>query len=572
MPPTGRLIPIPSRPMSGSISFVDNNGQTNNPLATLSISSTGADFMRLAFSEAGLANAPWMDYTTQQKLDLTFQGYGAITAWVEFADLAGNIQTTHAHATTILNKSFDNPLTVAPQVDLILPNNGPAIEFTRFYQPRSDYTGPLGRKWSHKYNMFLTFYDSSDIVLCDGDLTNFYFKRQADGSFLPWDFGSNQKLIARYDTLLQLPDTTWQLTALQSRNRYIFDATGKLIKLIDLKGNEIDFTYSTAGLLTEIAASASLFLNLAYNDSGLLSQITDNYGRAVSYGYLGDSLPQLAAVTDVNGKITQYQYSNDNITQITTPDGHSILYHVDVNQLIDSVQRSDGAFSDTLNYTLGGDNYQITDANGKTTTDYYNNSRKITEIVYPDGGTKFINYNSSGLITNATDENGNTVNFGLDAKGNITQVTDPEGNQVNIAYDPVVNKVTKITDAKNNSTVIAYDTQGNPVSLTDRKGNSYNCEYDHNGHMTQQTDPLNNQTSYAYNTDGSLSSIVDALNNQTNFAWTNGNLSSFTDSLQNQWSRTYDNFGNTLTETDPLGNTNTYARNQNGDITTLPTR
>lgn len=92
-------------PASGSIALAGGISSTNDPTPQLEISSTGADQMRLALSEAGLANAPWVQYAAQyDQFDISEGGQGDKTLWIEFKDRAGNIQTQHAFTTVY----FDN--------------------------------------------------------------------------------------------------------------------------------------------------------------------------------------------------------------------------------------------------------------------------------------------------------------------------------------------------------------------------------------------------------------------------------------------------------------------------------
>lgn len=88
-------------PETGSVSISDNEGYTNQAKPTLNLASTGAAYMRFAFSEEGLAAATWFPfYSAYNGFDISTGGEGTKTVWVEYKELAGNIQTVHAGDST----------------------------------------------------------------------------------------------------------------------------------------------------------------------------------------------------------------------------------------------------------------------------------------------------------------------------------------------------------------------------------------------------------------------------------------------------------------------------------------
>ncbi len=98
-------------PASGNIAVAGGATSTHDPTPELVINSTGADFMRLALSESGLAAAHWIKFTDQyDELNISGGGNGAKTIWIEFQDRAGNIQTQHASVSVLYDNtvlSFD---------------------------------------------------------------------------------------------------------------------------------------------------------------------------------------------------------------------------------------------------------------------------------------------------------------------------------------------------------------------------------------------------------------------------------------------------------------------------------
>jgi hypothetical protein len=93
-------------PASGSIALEEGGSSNNDPTPNLVIGSTGADQMRLALSETGLATAIWVDYAIRyDEFDISSGGNGLKTVWIEFRDRAGNIQSQHDSTNVNYNNS-----------------------------------------------------------------------------------------------------------------------------------------------------------------------------------------------------------------------------------------------------------------------------------------------------------------------------------------------------------------------------------------------------------------------------------------------------------------------------------
>jgi len=89
-------------PATGSITISDNQGYTNQKKPTLQLFSEGVAYMRFSLSEEGLATATWFPFSeTYNGFDISVEDEGAKTVWVEFKDLAGNIQKILASDSTV---------------------------------------------------------------------------------------------------------------------------------------------------------------------------------------------------------------------------------------------------------------------------------------------------------------------------------------------------------------------------------------------------------------------------------------------------------------------------------------
>lgn len=105
-------------PATGTITISDTQGYTNQAKPTLKLASTGAAYMRFALSEEALSATSWLVFAeTYNDFDISAGGEGAKTVWVEFKDMAGNIQTTHSSDSTMYD-------TTPPTVSSTSPTNG----------------------------------------------------------------------------------------------------------------------------------------------------------------------------------------------------------------------------------------------------------------------------------------------------------------------------------------------------------------------------------------------------------------------------------------------------------------
>lgn len=114
-------------PSIGYILVNDLAGYTSDNTPLIDVSSDSADFMRFALEEADLPNSSWVNYADlYDGVDISIYGDGSVTIWVEFKDIAGNIQSTHASDDTNYDSnglSFDIEYFADASFDQTLGNN-----------------------------------------------------------------------------------------------------------------------------------------------------------------------------------------------------------------------------------------------------------------------------------------------------------------------------------------------------------------------------------------------------------------------------------------------------------------
>jgi len=182
------------------------------------------------------------------------------------------------------------------ETDLLITARGLPLSFTRFYNSRDDYIGPLGKGWTHTYNSRLD-YDNNIITIKWHDGRVDKYADVGDGNYLPF----YQDL---YDSITHNPDGSWQVTK-KDLSVYSFDETGRLITVSDKNNNTIALSYteiSDPNLVTGITDPVGRQLILSYTN-GLLTQITDPNERTLEFVYTAGKLTEVKDI--LNNVITE---------------------------------------------------------------------------------------------------------------------------------------------------------------------------------------------------------------------------------------------------------------------------
>lgn len=460
--------------------------------------------------------------------------------------------------------------------DLYIPGKGLPLNFTRTYNSRDTYEGPLGYGWTHSYNIFLKEDSSGNVRERDEDGSLIIFTKNPDGSY--------SSPAGNYDSLTK--DSNGYTLRRKYGTIYNFNTTGKLTSIIDPNSNQTTLTY-TGNKLTTITDASGRQITLTYDSSSRITTLTDPLGRQTTYSY--DSKNNLISYADSLGNTTEYSYTEEdydddhNLTKITDARGNNTYITYDDKHRAISFSNEGDNNKITLSYDPDNKKTTVTDSKGNETIYYYtiiSDIRKVTKIIDPKGNTQELEWDSDLNKISYTDQNGHTTNMNYDSQGNQVSSTDPLGNTTSFTYELTYNQITSITDALGYTTLYEYDLKGNLIKVTDAKSNNIVRIYDSSGNMTSMTDANGNSTYYDYDTYGNLIKITDALNNQTNFSYdlvgnctqitdAKGNITSFVyDDLNRlvettypdvtKVTYTYDEVGNRTSITDPKGNVTTY--------------
>ena len=202
------------------------------------------------------------------------------------------------------------------------------------------------------------------------------------------------------------------------------DAQGRVTKLTDPNGNEVIYTYDTAGDLVAVK---------------------DLDGRTTTFKY-HDTIPHyLDEVVDPLGRLGQRNEYDEHgrLIRVFDRGGTSVEFAHDVNSQI-SVQKNQLGFE---------------------TTYVYDEQGNVTTIVDVLGGMTSFEFDEFSNLLSETDPLGNITSYTYDNRGNMLTETDALGNTTRFTYNNR-SQVTAIVDALGNTTTNAYDAKGNLLTTT----------------------------------------------------------------------------------------------------------
>jgi RHS repeat-associated protein len=287
----------------------------------------------------------------------------------------------------------------------------------------------------------------------------------------------------------------------------VYDLRGRLRSSQESGGGQVRTTtydYYPNGLVHRITKANGAYLNYTYNGARLLTEVADNYGNTIRYGYdlaenrtsediedasqtlkktvdyAYDAFNHLDSITEP-GSFTDLQFDAlGNLAHETDPNSHGTDYTYDsLNRLVETL--------DALSHVTGTE-HDVNDAltsvaapNGATTSYIYDDLGNLFSEQSPDRGTTTYEYDEAGNVVGKTDANGVAVAYGYDALNRLTSITYPDSS-LNVAflYDEGTNQKGRLTTMTDGSgtTTYGYDVFGNLTTETkDIDGNVYVTGY-----------------------------------------------------------------------------------------------
>ncbi|SNT25939.1 RHS repeat-associated core domain-containing protein [Anaerovirgula multivorans] len=497
----------------------------------------------------------------------------------------------------------------ATEIDLSIPDRGPALEITRYYNSLDTRSGMIGKGWRLNY-------ESS--IEIDGD-TGDAIVTYPEGRTIVFDLQiSTGKYIAPetvFDTLTKKQDGTFELRW-QDKTIYGYNSDGKLTSISDKNNNRLTVQYDGSGNLSRVISAGGKRLDFT-NEAGKIKTITDPIGRTIVYSYNGSNLSQvkdtgngttryaynslgITSITDQNGKrfientydefgriIKQYDENNNLIhynydvinkinTYTITSTGHSISYEYNEKLYITKKTFQDTTYED-YTYDQWGNKNQIKDRKGNITKYTYDARGNLRSMISPSPflyETTYI-YDQQDNLLQYKEPNNFTITYEYDSNSNMTKsiAQIDENTDAITVYDyDDYGRIISITDPESNTTEMEYENGSSPVKIIDPEGGVREYSYDNLGRRTSEITILGT-TIYVYNNKDKIEKIIDPLNNITRMKYDHrGNLikrikpeayNQQTDDGQG-YTYVYDGMDRLIREVDPLGNVKAYKYNDEG--------
>jgi len=452
-----------------------------------------------------------------------------------------------------------------------MPSPGFLVNISYTYNSKDTRaTSLMGRGWTFGFEGSFK-QDTTDTTL--------YIAKLPDGS--AQTFKLNGTTFTAQDSRSQLvtqSDSSRLLTT-KDQYKYSFNSSGYLQWMEDKNGNRVTISVDSIGKVNSITDAVGRTFTVAYNTSNKIQSISGPDGLSIAFTYTSGGL--LQTTTDPNGnyytfeydassflnkfkdrecqaggafsgeyieqivydhmagvdKVTSYTDSfnntqtisydtTNNVTTITDINSHVIKKYYDVKgyiiKTVDPINlQTTVSYNLTSGSNLYGEEYQITDRNGNTTTYNRDDRGNIISIIYPDNTGSYYEYDSKNNLTKETDQDGKKHFYIYDSNGNLIKEAIPlNGTTEYSSGAPQDQFVIKIYTYANFGSA-----KGLMKTMTDGNGNTTTYDYDVHGYLKTQTDVNGHITKYTYSVTGNLLTQVDPDGMVTTYTYDkNGNL------------------------------------------------
>jgi RHS repeat-associated protein len=430
-----------------------------------------------------------------------------------------------------------------PTTDYITAGQNP-LTFTRYFNSRGTFVGTLGVNWRSSYDRYIWLYSSTQVGVqrAAGQMLTFTLNNGTWTTDTDVDYALTQAGTAW--TLTDPNDTveTYTKTSIGYAPAFV----AQLNTIRSRNGYTKTLTYNSNGVLSSVTDSYGRSLLFAYNSNGTLNTVTTPDNTVLTYGYTSVSGGyNLTSVTfpTMPAQTRTYVYANSNLpntlTGVIDENGNTLLtwtYDPYGRALTSQLGTGSNANITTLAYNDTNGSRTVTNPLGETNTYTFatlQGKQKVTQISRvatstTAAATRTFTYDASGYMASATDWNGNLATYVNNSHGEPTTRNEAVGSPVArstlVTYDPVFVHLPDSIVTPGLTASFVYDGNGNALTrtLTDTttttapystngQTRAWNYTYDSTGHALTAQSPNGHSTSFAYSSDGTLISITDAL-------------------------------------------------------------
>jgi len=309
-----------------------------------------------------------------------------------------------------------------------------------------------------------------------------------------------------------------------------YDALQRLSALSYPDGTTVSNFY-TALDLTATKDRLGFWTTFGYNETRRRSAATNANGIVTLYNHCpcGSLDSVMTAFGTAQQETTTYNYDfQGRLTLTVLPDGTGITNEFDAlgqltatddgtgprwllfnnNQgMVTNVTSYQGDIQNTV-YDIEDRPMWVTDANGVTTTNVYDELGRLTTRLWKGGGeTNVYSFNISGP-TSFTNALSKATRFVYDVAGRKTFETNANSEIISYTYNSAGDLLT-LKDGKSQITTWIYDPYGRVTNKLDQSSQEvFRYKYDPNGRLTNRWTPAKGTTTYKYDKIGNLTNVV----------------------------------------------------------------
>jgi|AntRauTorckE5430_2_1112549.scaffolds.fasta_scaffold01454_3 RHS repeat-associated protein len=490
----------------------------------------------------------------------------------------------------------------------VIPDIQMSLNFSHFYStsmvelPESFFPiQPLGRGWSHTYNIYSQrqYVDADG----DGDDDEVHYITWADGTLHiyneddeEWitegvyneleEYSSNGSRYLEIDTK---DHTNYKFRRIDSDRDIYY-----LIEITDKNGNDIEIEYESAEAddmerIERIISPSGIGLEFTYeNDSDLIDEVEDPIGREIDFGY---SNGRLRRFYDAKNNETEYFYVTNNtsnnferflLKEVELPRGNSIKasYDSDKDGYLSSYQVNnndpvtydiDVDYSESMPITI---NMDVPMPNGSTdqhTSEY--NGLGLLETFQSGTDDIVIDYpspsSSNPFLPSQVSNHNIDIEYEYDNNGNVEEIDYENGERLYQFDWNNENELVWSEDPRGNRTDYDYDNDHNLIKITDPNNNSINLGYFSNGNLMSVTNQEDITIDFTYYNDGTLQTFSAPENIGGSFAYDDINRLTFKNINGLESSYTYDDNDNIETFKNSGQLTTVFSYDDNDNVTTI---
>ncbi len=263
-----------------------------------------------------------------------------------------------------------------------------------------------------------------------------------------------------YDAAGRLTVTTNALKHVLAR---IYDPEGNLTNLVNFRGKTNVFTYDNANLLkankypgasttisytrdklgriTKLINNRGQDVNSIYDKDGRL--IEKRYGTTLIASYAYDGVGNLTSMTDAGGTTTYTYNPRNELTGIAYPDGKQVSFAYDAVGNLTRVVYPDGT---AVDYTYDALNRLAPPSSLGPSPDLQPEPpNRVTSASWP-GGSLLFSYDAAANLTHVTRTNGTITDYTYDARRKLTSLVHRLGNTELVRLESAYNAVGNCTN------------------------------------------------------------------------------------------------------------------------------